>query len=124
MHPTDALNATLGMNATPSLAGLRYITSPPHCIRNLITHPGLRLGHACEVLLLKLSFVSDAKILANGSTSENTSDDHCAGGSSGGLIRLQGDKVRQQLVEYKKVLSWFYDEFLAVWKYIRLSTRV
>ena len=56
----------------------------------------------CEVPLLKLSFVSDAKILANGYTSENTSDDHCAGGSSGGLIRLQGDKVRQQLVEYKK----------------------
>ena len=31
--------------------------------------------------------------MANGYSSDNTSDEHCAGGSSGGLIRLQGDQV-------------------------------
>ena len=37
--------------------------------------------------------IVDAKIMANGYSSDNTSDEHCAGGSSGGLIRLQGDQV-------------------------------
>jgi len=39
------------------------------------------------------SLIVDAKIMANGYSSDNTSDEHCAGGSSGGLIRLQGDQV-------------------------------
>ena len=41
--------------------------------------------------------IADAKIMANGYTSDNTSDEHCAGGSSGGLIRLQGDQVMRRL---------------------------
>ena len=40
--------------------------------------------------------------MANGYTSENTSDDHCAGGSSGGLIRLQGDQVTLELTKQRK----------------------
>ena len=42
-----------------------------------------------------ICFILDATIKANGYRSKNTSDYHCAGGSSGGLIRLQAYKVKQ-----------------------------
>ena len=38
--------------------------------------------------------------MANGYSSDNTSDEHCAGGSSGGLIRLQGDQVIHPTSEF------------------------
>lgn len=43
-------------------------------------------------MLTGLSF-PDAAIKADGYSTGNTSDDHCAGGSSGGLIRLRGNRV-------------------------------
>ena len=53
--------------------------------------------HKSLFLSIFFLFIVDAKIMANGYSSDNTSDEHCAGGSSGGLIRLQGDKVTRQL---------------------------
>jgi len=48
-----------------------------------------------EISFLKrFSSFSDAPVKADGYSSSNTSDEHCAGGSSGGLIRLQANKVR------------------------------
>jgi len=52
-------------------------------------------GGAIELIAINGTLTIDAPILANGYTSENTSDDHCAGGSSGGLIRLQAKEVSQ-----------------------------
>ncbi|XP_068722401.1 uncharacterized protein [Montipora capricornis] len=50
-------------------------------------------GGAIELVSMNGTLTIDASITANGYSSENTSEFHCAGGSSGGLIRLLGDKV-------------------------------
>ena len=52
--------------------------------------------------------IVDAKIMANGYSSDNTSDEHCAGGSSGGLIRLQGDQVIHPGFPYYAQSLWLH----------------
>ena len=52
--------------------------------------------------------IVDAKIMANGYSSDNTSDEHCAGGSSGGLIRLQGDQVIHTGFPYYAQSLWLH----------------
>ena len=46
--------------------------------------------------------------MANGYSSDNTSDEHCAGGSSGGLIRLQGDQVIHPGFPYYAQSLWLH----------------
>ncbi|XP_067055563.1 uncharacterized protein [Acropora muricata] len=50
-------------------------------------------GGAIALQAINGTLKIDATIKANGYRSKNTSDYHCAGGSSGGLIRLQAYKV-------------------------------
>lgn len=50
----------------------------------------------CVTTYINISITSyclDAPITANGFNSHNTTEDHCAGGSSGGLIRLKANTV-------------------------------
>ncbi|XP_022793690.1 uncharacterized protein LOC111332593 [Stylophora pistillata] len=60
---------------------------------NLFTSKSGSGGGAIELIANDGTLTLNAAIKADGYSSGNTSDDHCAGGSSGGLIRLQGDRV-------------------------------
>lgn len=66
-------------------------------INMLIDHVSKIVIVRCNCLAEKknICFILDASIKANGYRSKNTSDYHCAGGSSGGLIRVKAYKVKQ-----------------------------